>query len=121
MAKASKPASKKPTADKNTSSGGADGKPDDGIHPAARPFLWLGSHGVQRNFMWFIGVLMVISIAMNYIKKPYGYFEWEAAIGGYAIFGFLAFTFAVLMGWPLRKLTGRSEDYYEDEGGEDDG
>lgn len=116
MAKTPKPTKK--TADKVKTKPKAVGKKskpvDDDIHPAARPFLWLGSNWVQRGFMWVIGLLMLISIAMNFIKKPYGHFAWQEAIGGYAIFGFLAFTFIVLMGGPLRKLTGRKDDYYED-------
>ncbi|PHR55284.1 MAG: hypothetical protein COA47_14165 [Robiginitomaculum sp.] len=86
----------------------------DGIHPAARPFLWVGNHGVQRGFIWLVGALMLVFIGLDYTFNRHGHFSWEAAKGFYAIFGFLAFTFVVLMGWPLRKWTGRPETYYGD-------
>jgi hypothetical protein len=90
-----------------------------GIHPAARPFLWLGSHKVQHNFIWLIGALALAFVAADFFIHRHGHFEWEKIHGSYAIFGFLAFTFVVLMGWPLRKLTGRDESYYGD-GDQDD-
>jgi len=115
MAKAPKPASKKPAATKKTTKAKPDDKPvSDGIHPAARPFLWLGSHWFQRNFMWLIGFFVLVFVGFDLFRDLYGHFAWQKVIGAKAIFGFVAFTFAVLMGWPLRKLTGRPEDYYGD-------
>lgn len=113
MAKAPKTAKSTPAKPKSAS-GEKPKAVDDGVHPVARPFLWLGSRGVQRNFMWLIGVLMVVFTALDLVFPRYGYFSLDKSVGFYSIFGFLAFTFVVLMGWPLRKLTGRSEDYYDD-------
>jgi len=87
---------------------------DDGIHPAARPFLWLASNWAQRNFMWFIGVLAICFVLLDLLVYRKSYFALDGNMGFYAIFGFFAFSFVVLMGWPLRKLTGRKDDYYED-------
>jgi len=88
---------------------------DDGIHPAARPFLWLGAHQVQRGFMWVIGALALIFVGTDFLHHRYGYFSWDGTFGFYAWYGFLSFAFVVLMGWPLRKLTSRPENYYGDE------
>ncbi len=90
---------------------------DDGIHSAARPFLWLGSHRVQHGFIWVVGALAVLFIGLDFTFHRHGHFSWETSKGFYAVFGFLAFSFAVLMGGPLRKITGRAETYYDaDEG-----
>ncbi len=42
--------------------------------------------------------------------------EMESVRGFYALFGFAAFAFVVLTGWPLRRLLARPETYYGDEG-----
>ncbi|VAV88396.1 hypothetical protein MNBD_ALPHA06-251 [hydrothermal vent metagenome] len=108
---------KKPTKAKATASKPA---PDEQIHPAAKPFLWLGSHKVQRGFIWLVGGLMLIFMALDFVAHRHSYFALEKTMGFYAIAGFVAFTFVVLMGWPLRKLTGRPENYYGDDGEDGD-
>ncbi|MBL4616052.1 MAG: hypothetical protein JKY46_00010 [Robiginitomaculum sp.] len=114
MAKALKKANKADSKTKAKATAKKTKPVDDGIHPAARPFLWLGSHWFQRSFMWGIGFLVLIFVGLDLFRDLYGHFAWQKVIGAKAIFGFVAFTFAVLMGWPLRKLTGRKDDYYED-------
>jgi hypothetical protein len=84
----------------------------DDIHPVARPFLWLVSDKVRHGFIVFIGIAMVLSVIADFFIKRHGHFHFEEMKGFFAWFGFASFAFVVLMGWPLRRLTGRSEDYY---------
>ena len=37
----------------------------DDIHPAARPFLFLGKESVKRNFIWFPLLGMIICIILG--------------------------------------------------------
>ncbi len=109
MSTAKKPA-RKPAAGKTK---------DDDIHPVARPFMWLLDERVRNGFMYFIGFATLISIAADFFIKRHGHFHFEEYKGFFAFFGFASFAFVVLMGWPLRRLTGRSEEYYP-ESTEDD-
>jgi len=87
-------------------------------HPLAVPFLWLVSHGVQKNFYWvpLIGVIVFSILGYFYpLKHPA---KWDIVPMSYAIFGFLAYSFVVLCAWPLFKLLARNEDYYGE--GDDD-
>ncbi len=92
---------------------------DEDIHPVARPFLWLVSDKVRKGFIYLVGIAMVLSIGADFLIHRHGHFDFETTPGFFAFFGFAAFAFVVLMGWPLRRLTGRSEDYYP-ESTEDD-
>lgn len=90
---------------------------NEGIHPAAKPFLWLGSKFVQRNFMWLVLMLAVGFMSVDLFHHRHGHFQFETWFAFYAFFGFASFVFVVLSGWPLRWLTGRPENYYDDEEG----
>ena len=92
---------------------------DEDIHPAARPFLWLVSDGARKGFLYLVGIAALISIVADFFVERHAHFHYEHMKGFFAIFGFVAFSFVVLMGWPLRKLTARPEDYYP-ESREDD-
>lgn len=97
-------------------------KPDqDQIHPAARPFLFLGTAKVKRNFIWLPLAGMVLASLIGIFHPPKHPAPWEMVggtmiPGSWAIFGFLAYSFIVLMANPLFRLLGRSEDYYGEGG-----
>ncbi len=109
------------TPKKASSKSAAPRKPahDEDIHPVARPFLWLVSDRVRKGFLYFVGFAMVLSMGADFLIHRHGHFHFEEYQGFFAFFGFAAFAFVVLMGWPLRRATGRSEDYYP-ESTEDD-
>ncbi len=111
-AKTSKKANTKPAAPRKPAH-------DEGVHPVARPFLWLVSDKVRKGFLYFIGIAMILSMTADFLINRHGHFHFEERIGFFAFFGFAAFAFVVLMGWPLRRATGRDEDYYP-ESTEDD-
>lgn len=96
-------------------------KNEDDIHPAARPFLFLGELKVKRNFIWFPLVGMIIASILGIFHPPKHPAPFEMIgdtmiPGSWAIFGFLAYSFIVFMARPLFKLLGRSEDYYGEGG-----
>lgn len=97
---------------------GKSGAPD-AIHPAARYFLWLESPLVKSGFLFVIGLASIALGALDLIHHRHEYVSWAEWHGFYAWFGFASFAFAVLMGWPLRSLLGRKEDYYEKAAGDD--
>ncbi len=91
----------------------------DDIHPVPRLFLWVEKPAVHLVFLIFLGVASVALGALDFLHHRHEYVDWAEWHGFYAWFGFAGFTFAVLAGWPLRKLIGRPEDYYEKAAGDD--
>ena len=96
------------------------------IHPLARAFSWVDDKGI-RNSMWIVlGVITLLLALLDFGVDRHSVFKhggdhhgdhgekaMEAAKGFYAFYGFGAFALVVLCGWPLRKLLGRREDYYD--------
>jgi hypothetical protein len=69
-------------------------------------------------FSWMRGKIFprVFDVLLWQLAKPAK--DVTAMPGFYAGFGFLAFAFAVLSGWPLGKLLRRPESYYDTRSGE---
>ncbi len=78
-------------------------------------FGWT-SHRHAPNFI-FIGMalLSIILIGLDFGVHRHEYIEGAEFPAFYAIFGFTSFAIVVLSGWPLRKLLGRDENYYDDQ------
>ncbi|WP_409433469.1 hypothetical protein ACJ3XI_02895 [Litorimonas sp. RW-G-Af-16] len=89
----------------------------EGVHPAAKPFLFLGREGVKRNFIWLplIGLLACSVLGVMYPQKHPLPYE-ENIPGSWAIYGFLAYSFIVFAAGPLFKLLARDESYYGEGG-----
>ena len=95
----------------------AETKPHDDIHPAAKPFLFLGDIKTRRNFIWIPLVGMIICIILGVFhpqKHPLPYEEYIP--GSWAIWGFLAYSTIVLSANTLFKFLGRDEAYYGEGG-----
>ena len=89
----------------------------DGIHPAARPFLFLGKESVKRNFIWFPLAGMIICIILGWFYPQAKALPIEKYIpGSWAIYGFVAYSLIVLAANSLFKFLGRDEDYYGEGG-----
>ena len=93
-------------------------------HPAAVPFIWLGSKQTQRNFIYIPLAGMIIFSILGFLYPPKYPTLWESGLR-YAAIGFFSYSFVVLMARPLFKLLSRPENYYGEDGedsedGEDD-
>lgn len=91
------------------------------IHPAARPFLFLGEAKVKRNFIWvpLVGLVLCSILGVFFPAKHPA--PWEsigdfAIPGSWAIFGFLAYSFIVFAAPVLFRLLAKPEDYYGEGG-----
>jgi hypothetical protein len=88
---------------------------DAGIHPLSKRLLFLDSPGFKRRMLWVLLVLVLIVTALGFVIESHDdhKFWFEKQFKPFhAVFGFVAFSFAVICGWPLRRLLGRPEDYY---------
>jgi len=85
---------------------------DSGVHPAARPFLFLDKANVRTAISFGVIGLAALLLLVDFLVHRHEYLALGETRGFYAAFGFIAFGFVVLTGWPLRALLGRGEDYY---------
>ena len=77
----------------------------DDIHPAARPFLFLGKESVKRNFIWFPLLGMIICIILGVFNPQAKALPIEKYIpGSWAIYGFIAYSLIVLSANSLFKF-----------------
>ncbi len=89
----------------------------DAIHPAAKPFLFLGKQSVKQNFMWVVLAGMMICVVLGFFFPQKHPLPIEAYIpGSWAVFGFLAYSFIVLCAPLIFKVLARDENYYEEGG-----
>lgn len=88
-------------------------------HPFAVPFLWLGTHKTQKNFIYIPIAGLIITIALGLIFKHEKPAPWDF-FGSWAIIGFVAYSAVVFSAEPLFKLLSRPEDYYGKEEMRDD-
>lgn len=89
--------------------------PDDGIHPMSRVlFGWTEKKGIGGIIFWGMAALSVILVLLDLVVPRHEKVGIANAVGFYALWGFGAFSFVVLMGWPLGKLLRRDENYYGD-------
>jgi hypothetical protein len=66
----------------------------------------------------FFRVLMALLAGLGAFLVAYEFILTSRVPGFYALFGFVAFSAAVLSGWPLGHLLRRPEDYYDTSSGE---
>lgn len=100
-------------------------KDGDQIHPVASAlFGWVGMKNIGNVIFYGLAIASIVLIAIDFvIPTRHEKVEFAKNYGFYGVYGFLAFSFVVLMGHPLAKLLRRDEDYYgdvdevDDEGG----
>ena len=91
---------------------------EDGVHPVAKIlFGWTEAKVAGTAIFWGIGLLSAFLIVIDLAVDRHEYVHMAEATGFYALWGFAAFAFVVLIGWPLGRLLRRSETYYGDPGG----
>lgn len=83
------------------------------MHPLSRAlFGWVGSPRTPLVLLIVVILTCAGLIAADLVWVRHDHVELANATGFYGLWGFGAFTLAVLSGWPLSKLLRRSEDYY---------
>lgn len=87
---------------------------NDGVHPLARRFSFLDAPSFRRRMWIVLGLLTLAVTAYDFIADRHDYLAFAETPAFYALAGFGAFTFVVLMGWPLRRLLSRRETYYSE-------
>lgn len=86
--------------------------PED-MHPLSkRLFGWVEEPKTPRRLLMGISALCILLVLSDMIVTRHDYFHFAEGIGFYALWGFGAFAFAVVSGWPLGALLRRDEDYY---------
>lgn len=90
---------------------------DPAIHQLARRFAFLDAPGVRRNLWIGLAAIALAFAGADLLIHRHALFHGEdggleGAPGFYSAFGTVAFVVVVLGGWILRRLLGRSEDYY---------
>ena len=89
----------------------------EGIHPAAKPFLFLGHIKTRRNFIWLPLIGMIVCVILGIMHPQKHPLPIEKYIpGSWAIWGFFAYSAIVLSANILFKILGRDESYYGEGG-----
>ncbi|MGF1462101.1 MAG: hypothetical protein ACFB2Z_02845 [Maricaulaceae bacterium] len=81
-------------------------------HPLARRFRVLLSVPVKRRALTVLGGLSLALVALDLLHPRHDHVKAAETAGFYAAYGFAAFVFVVLCGWPLGRLLRRPERYY---------
>lgn len=89
--------------------------PEDGVHPMSRVlFGWTEAKGAGSAIFWGMLGLSALLVLLDLFVPRNEKVAIANATGFYALWGFAAFSFVVLMGWPLGRLLRRDENYYGD-------
>ena len=91
---------------------------DEGIHPMSKVlFGWTEIKGIGALLFWLMAGLSLVLVLADLVVHRHEEIHFASSIGFYGLWGFLSFSFVVLMGWPLGRLLRRDENYYGDAGG----
>lgn len=90
-----------------------------GEHPlSVFLFSWMRSKMFFRVLMALLGATGALLIALEVVLSNKPIVSVQNIPGFFGVFGFVAFSLAVLSGWPLGRLLRRPEDYYDTRSGE---
>jgi hypothetical protein len=94
---------------------------NEGVHPMAKVlFGWTETKGIGAILFWVFAILSLVLVGIDVVIDRHESVSFANSVGFYGIWGFLSFSFVVLMGWPLGQLLRRVENYYGDAGGPPD-
>ena len=95
------------------------GPGEPGEHPlSVLLFSWMRAPLFLRVLAIALGVAGLGLIIAEFLVSQHAVKDVTGVPGFQGVFGFIAFAFAVLSGWPLGKLLRRPEDYYDRRSGE---
>lgn len=91
-----------------------DKVPDDPtkLHPIGAKLLWVEKDANIVRMITVLAVLCAVLFVADFFAGRHPYFVLEGFYGFYAIYGFIAFSFIVVATKYLKRIIGRSEDYY---------
>jgi hypothetical protein len=90
-----------------------------GEHPlSVFLFSWMRSKIFFRVLMALLGATGAALIALEVVLSNKPIVSVQNIPGFFGVFGSVAFSLAVLSGWPLGRLLRRPEDYYDTRSGE---
>lgn len=78
-------------------------------------FGWVGHSWTGNIILWGLIGLSAALIGADLVYHRHVEQDIESISGFYGVYGFVAFSFVVLMGRPLSWLLRRDEDYYGDD------
>jgi uncharacterized membrane protein len=86
----------------------------DGVHPLARPFLFVFKPGFARLFILALAALLLIGFGVEFaMTGGEGLSKYPEVLGGYEVLPFLAAAGAILAAWLVRWILGVAPDFYE--------
>jgi hypothetical protein len=90
----------------------------EGVHPMSKVFFgWTEVKGIGAILFWVMAILSLILVLADLVIDRHEGLHFAESIGFFGLWGFVSFSFVVLMGWPLGRLLRRDENYYDDAGG----
>lgn len=78
-----------------------------------KTYLFDNPRNVRRVVLGLVWVCVILA-GMDLVVHRHVYHPWEAMIGFYAVYGFVACVLLVLLAKELRKVLIRAEDYYDE-------
>ncbi len=94
---------------------------DEGVHPMSKVlFGWTETKGIGAILFWAMAILSLLLVVADLAVHRHEKIGFANSVGFYGLWGFVSFSFVVLMGWPLGRLLRRDENYYGDAGGPPD-
>jgi hypothetical protein len=92
----------------------------DGVHPLAKPFLFLLAPGFGRWIVIALAVVMVLGFGLEFLLAGEdGLSKYPEVLGGYEVLPFLAAAGAILLAWLVRWVLGVSPTFYERAAGDE--
>lgn len=86
-----------------------------GLHPISQAlFGWVSHRLAGPVIFWLLALGSLGLVLVDLVHHRHTQVDLERITGAYGLYGFLAFAFAVLMGWPLGRLLHRKANYYGD-------
>jgi hypothetical protein len=74
---------------------------------------WLDEPKNQDKIYYGLWIACILVTLADLFYHKHGYFHFEEWTGFHSIFGFLACAALILLAKQLRRVVGRSEDYYD--------
>ena len=86
----------------------------DGIHPLARPFLFLFAPRAGLFAVVILAAIVLIGFALEAaLTDGAGLSKYPEVLGGYEVLPAVALAAAILIGWVVRWVLGVRPDFYE--------